>query len=478
MRDIEVAGRAVVEHPAAPPTPIDVIETRVQRRHRRHISSAVAVAVVVVIVSVAGGIGLARRTTSTSVAIATAPNGQQSVTDEQMRAHLGLDVPKGWLPVDFGDARVFIPPNWKVTPGTCPTGTSGSIQLGPSSGRGCGGGAGGGPFVGVLSYAGNHQPTATRTVHGYRLYRLGGENPFLSLGYDVPDLHVAIYADGNGADQVLATLGPSSAKVALSYRGTQPDGWQQIAFNRITLSTPVGWTHRSNAQFCSVPPDSVTFGLAPVPCGEAATSYGPGVNGVVLSPPELFSDHPASVLSITNGVLGTAQLSLTENDGRALTLFVSVDASHAVPIQLGLGRDGRVAAAIFDSIRVEVSSAPEKTPGIEGSWKLVSIAGYEHSLVDLPPLTFSNATWSGSDGCNSIGGRYQVGRGGEFRVEDVGGTLIGCRSGTTVPVAHVLVSATHVALVGESLTFFDGNDRLLGRFERARATTSTTAPTG
>ncbi len=239
-----------------------------------------------------------------------------------------------------------------------------------------------------------------------------------------------------------------------------------------------GGPTRSNAQFCSVPPESMTFGLAPLPCGEATTSFGPGVNGVVLSPPELFSDHPASVLSITNGVLGTAQLSLTENDGRALTLLVSVDAGHAVPIQLGLGLDGRVAAAIFDSIRLTASSSPA-----DGRRDRRNLArGLDRRIR---ALVGRRASLHVPDNHVERFRRLQFDRrplpGGPRR-------RVSCRrprrnthrlpSGRTVPIAHVLMSATHVDLVDDSLTFLDGNDGVLGRFERARPTTSTTARTG
>jgi hypothetical protein len=348
MRDLETAGRAVVEAAARVATPVAVIETRGHRRRVRRRVSGAAAFVTIVVVAVAGvAAGVGRR--ETSVAVVGGTNAETPVTDPQLRAHLGLDLPKDWVPVDYGAARVFVPPNWEINGGgTCTSSAVGCAgAIGPVN-------QGHGPpfpFVSVLAYADKHEPHPNRVVNGFELYRMNAEN---TDWYDVPELHVTIHVGGTGSAEVLATLAPSSERAALTYEGPEPSGFEQISYHGITMRVPASWAQVNNPMLCDdVVRESVAFGVyAGVHgCTEIrAPRRAPAIDGVVLSPPEFFTEHPASVKVITNGA---ARVSVAQSeDGRALRLAVIIGANRAVPLEIGLGRDGRVAAAIFRSIRV------------------------------------------------------------------------------------------------------------------------------
>ena len=212
MRDLETAGNAVAEAPVSPPTPVEVIEARGRHRQRRgaRIRVAAALACVMVLAGGAALVGVAvDRHTTKKPTLAIQPRDNAAITAAQMRAHLGVDAPKGWVPVDYGDARVFVPHTWKVVTDLCPGRVAGYVGLGDAFTHGCEGAPP--SFVGLSATLPDHSARPTHVVNGYALYAAG-------TSYVVPALQVTIRADGPRTDQVLATLAPSSELVALTYR--------------------------------------------------------------------------------------------------------------------------------------------------------------------------------------------------------------------------------------------------------------------
>ena len=221
MRDLERAGRAVVEDPAFPPTPVELIEQRGMRRRRGlQLRAAVALACVVTVVGGAVAFALDRHTTTKPV-VTVQPRESSTISEAQMRAHLGDGVPHGWVPVDFGDARIYVPRAWSVTTEGCASEPSpGWIELGASYQGGCMGPADRKPFVQITgAVSPTHSPDPARVVHGYRLYAVGAS---AAGTYAVPDLATTFHVDGAAAEQVLATLAPSSEFVALNYHAPIP----------------------------------------------------------------------------------------------------------------------------------------------------------------------------------------------------------------------------------------------------------------
>ena len=212
MRDLDTAGRAVVDNPPLPPTPVARIESRARRRRRLRVSIVGTFATVVVVAAAAAAVGIGISLQTSSEHVTVGPQDQAAVTDPQMRAHLGLDVPTSWVPVDFGDARLFVPADWVVTAGGCPGSAPAWVEVGGPYKQACNGGPS--TFIDISSFTGPHEATPARVVHGYSLYGVAG-NPHTFV---VPALHATIDAEGPLRDEALATLAASSRLIALTYR--------------------------------------------------------------------------------------------------------------------------------------------------------------------------------------------------------------------------------------------------------------------
>jgi hypothetical protein len=72
----------------------------------------------------------------------------------------------------------------------------------------------------------------------------------------------------------------------------------------------------------------------------------------------------------------------------------------------------------------------------------------------------ADGTWTGSDGCNGIGGRFAVGPAGELLVTQGGQTLVGCGNS---PVSSWVGTAGRVGLDGPDLVLVDERGEELGR---------------
>jgi heat shock protein HslJ len=109
---------------------------------------------------------------------------------------------------------------------------------------------------------------------------------------------------------------------------------------------------------------------------------------------------------------------------------------------------------------------------IMGKWRPVAIAGYDRPLTK-PPLPWephlsfdSGDRWSGSDGCNDIGGTYRL-DGNGVRFLTFGGTLVLC-NGT--PDFEPIEAAARSEVRGDQLTFLTADGHEIARFERAGVT--------
>lgn len=71
--------------------------------------------------------------------------------------------------------------------------------------------------------------------------------------------------------------------------------------------------------------------------------------------------------------------------------------------------------------------------------------------------------WHGSDGCNSHGGQFVLGKDGRLLATSGVSTLIGCM-GSALP--HWVAQAGRVGLVGAELVFYDPKGKELGRARR------------
>jgi len=113
-------------------------------------------------------------TTAKSGTVTTTPRLPAGLTAEQLDAHLGGGVPAGWVPVDEGGARVFVPNDWVLKPiGSC-GGASlpGEITIGFPN-VGCDQPGSIPPpaqAVALLESSPKHTGQPSLIVHGYRVY--------------------------------------------------------------------------------------------------------------------------------------------------------------------------------------------------------------------------------------------------------------------------------------------------------------------
>ncbi len=353
---------------AAAPTPAPKFERvaerakQHQRRRKFQAATAGALAVVAAAVGVWAGVHSSRNTVQVQV-----PTSQEHVEalSPQMRAHLGLNAPKGWVPVDVGSVRVYVPPAsiFGCQPGGRCVGRTIDLRERPQDHTN--------QFLSIQT------PTATETqgnragtINGYAVREVGSGsigNPYgVPIAtwhtYTVPALRAVVtVSDGTDAQRAFRTLGPSARTVVFDASTTPVStaGWRAVRDQGVSFRVPPNW--------------SVIDAETIPPC------TGPRSRWVVVgkyrgSLPSCFNANPAGSGGVTNVVLdsiGTiggiaantqppfhkarvAGRSLDFMDDFAIpdnAVAITVDGQHGIVFDLG--EDGRVDAAVIASLRYE-----------------------------------------------------------------------------------------------------------------------------
>jgi len=106
---------------------------------------------------------------------------------------------------------------------------------------------------------------------------------------------------------------------------------------------------------------------------------------------------------------------------------------------------------------------PASGKQLAGPWVAVTTAVWQWQ--EPPYLSFNlDGKWSGSDGCNALGGRWSIGPQGVLVTVSSGQTLIGCHN---VNVGEWLSQATRAAFQGRTLVLVDAAGKVTGRLLRA-----------
>jgi hypothetical protein len=190
--------------------------------------------------------------------------------------------PKGWVPVDYGDAQVSVPRTWSVlyNSSVCESGwIVGGLYVNPSGG-----------FCGAKEIPKTETTVELKTaphyknpaMYGQRQLRNGisvyvlytyGPKP-VPTSYLVPSLAVEIEAEGPVAQRVVDTLTRSPRAVALASGPAPvvPSSWHKVTFARLTVAVPRSWSESRN---------SVNLWIGDA-CGTAGVALLPGLS-VVLS---------------------------------------------------------------------------------------------------------------------------------------------------------------------------------------------------
>lgn len=93
-----------------------------------------------------------------------------------------------------------------------------------------------------------------------------------------------------------------------------------------------------------------------------------------------------------------------------------------------------------------------------GRWMPLDAPGGSEAHVQFNP----DDTWSGSDGCNDLGGRWRSGTDGAFLATGRGSEQIGCEN---IPVESRLTRTIRAGFDGDVLVLIDHQGVVLGRFE-------------
>jgi hypothetical protein len=311
----------------------------------------------------------ASRSPSGSAATTTTRTGgttiAPSLTADQLRAHLGAGAPSGWAPVDEGKARVFVPGTWILeSKGACIGGmNAGVISVGGMLGLSCDQLT---PMklpdqaIAIYPSSATYTSRPSATIHGYRVYAVTTPAPEWKY-VDVPQLGVRIATHGNLGPRVLRTLAPSARTVALDPGyGVVPHNWHNIDKDGVSLSIPASWSVVSAHLLCGGPigkSQLVLIGpkIVYAPCPyqfQHATDATYDAVDLYLTPQNRNAPQPSG-RPIANVQHGTTTVTVyAERDSNSLDLLVRRAGSPITHVlTVGLGRDGRTAAAVIASIR-------------------------------------------------------------------------------------------------------------------------------
>jgi hypothetical protein len=352
--------------PGLPPGwPTDEHRARVEARTRalrsRRLALRTATTALVVVLLAVGAVAVRGRSGTSGVKVATGSTTTTTTHRPTARAIQVVPAPNGWRIVDYGDARLAVPPGW--TESALPRGAAGcppdapagvvvfrSYQLTCSS------------ILIEPIYPGPLPPRAALTIHGIKLYLV--TDTVLFLRYSIPALGVSLTVHGvEAAQSLLDTLTSSSRRVVLS-AGTAPAvprDWHTVAYGGITLRVPPTWPikrlgpHDLSPGECLGPPfrkPGVFLGKGDtgiVNCPLLTVGYvAIPTDGVWISAPDPQPPHSYS----TSLVVGGLRLWVDRSTDPVLTIQPQRgDTELPALVHIGLGADPAVARTILYSIR-------------------------------------------------------------------------------------------------------------------------------
>jgi hypothetical protein len=202
----------------------------------------------------------------------------------------------------------------------------------------------------------------SRRVNGYGLYSVAPTFATADApqSFAVPELQVTITVPhSRTGDQILATLAPSARYVALDDTAQPPSGWRHVQQDGIELSVPANWRVETVSDLgyhpCPFDPNPRANALVRIRLVSGAIPAGYGC-GIFRNPPTYPGPRAGSVdiesrPTGRRGPMSVAAPSGNPWDNGYLQVG-GANGTRGFGITIGLGRDGRVAAAILNSIRL------------------------------------------------------------------------------------------------------------------------------
>jgi hypothetical protein len=367
LDQLRESGQRLVDAAAARPADLDAVMARGRATRRRRtgtiaLCSLLAIALAVgAIAASATGHHAAPLLHTTAPATHTRPQPKPTPgpMDQQLAASLGVGVPNGWVPVDFGNARLWLPPTTTVFGakgcGASAAGTDLTLAFDPIA-AGCN--------LATVSWiatsqlrSGARQSRASRTIHGYPIY-VTPRAPGVAI-WDVPALGITLQyriVSKVPVDQVLDTLAPSAQAIAARSDLTIDTlSWRTVSWHGDEWKQPSTWAVRDLAG-------------SPAPCAQAVrradvTEVGTSTLQLPCTLPAISSDR------VRPPVDGASVAQCESCDGLTAQQGQLVRALHSTAITVTLGIDGRVGAAVarsfhavHDSGTLRVDGCPNTVP--------------------------------------------------------------------------------------------------------------------
>jgi heat shock protein HslJ len=116
--------------------------------------------------------------------------------------------------------------------------------------------------------------------------------------------------------------------------------------------------------------------------------------------------------------------------------------------------------------QLTIDPVSKQASALLGTWRPTSITGFplDEAPADRATITFNaDGHWTGSDGCNALGGKFKA-TATKISTYDPGPqTAIGCNN---VPNANVLEQAAHWKATSTTLTLYNESSAALATYTR------------
>jgi hypothetical protein len=274
--------------------------------------------------------------------------------------------PHGWVPVDFEDAQISVPPTWSDMTGGCVPAAPTVIVLDPGSYYGCPASARA-SFLQLLShttmaYSGK---TSSTVVNGIQVSLGVGDRVWFA-----PSLGLTVTTSGTfphaTLTEVLRTLTYSPRAVALAPGPAPPipTTWHRVTFAGLSIAVPSSWpVHKTAGMGCEpfVPVTTTLDAGTSVVGGNCLDDEGQYIvmapaDGLVVDPGRyrpLAYDNSFATCKAIDGLSACPAISVPGDAYYGvLVLAVHVPGtSKPVAVEIGLAGNGMVARTILYSMR-------------------------------------------------------------------------------------------------------------------------------
>jgi hypothetical protein len=372
MPELLDAFHDMLEHPPTPVTPLADIEHRARALRRQRLARKLAAIPVLAAVVAVTIVATSSRTHNQRVVTGPAPAAPQAGGLAPLPVKM-IPGPPGWQPVDYGNARVWVPGDWTIYANHVPCDwfTNG-VVLNANFNELCPVGSGIGEAV--PSYA-LMQPVSNPMAAQHSSRYVNG---YLVKGdaiYVVPDLSVQLTLVGPESNAILATLGPSSRDAVLAPGAAPPapPTWQTVSYGSLTVRVPSDWPIKEGSTFtggcvgslhasratvvldCLISTDTLTF---PPRDGIWLLKYPLASNNPPGTIASNYPDEASTPLTTTSGLhVGIFKAASTDNN--YLIGLYAFPQGTEVQMVLGLGANPIIARTILYSLSTSPPAAPQ-----------------------------------------------------------------------------------------------------------------------